>query len=306
MKSLRRKAFTLIELLVVIAIIAILAAILFPVFAQAKAAAKKIASVSNIKQLGLGALMYANDNDDVVVPSVQWNTNNGLYWYGTQCTEFDPWTYLILPYEKTGQIDEDPQITQNPSDGYYSQSLEDTYNPEYNYNFTQLDPWVYAPSNPLAASCGFNYTANGISSTSLGKPSTVVMATAGPTNAEAPWPFWYGPGSPLPWNVIEPPFCNGSTEEDFDNTSYCMGIGGNGSWGVGSYIAGVLNNNADAGAFTGYSSTRTGKQTIVQFCDGHAKAMPPGALAAGTNWSTTLLSSALVVTNPSAYIWTNN
>ena len=59
-----RKAFTLIELLVVIAIIAILAAILFPVFAQAKAAAKKSLSLSNQKQMGLSAVMYASDYDD--------------------------------------------------------------------------------------------------------------------------------------------------------------------------------------------------------------------------------------------------
>jgi len=59
-----RKAFTLIELLVVIAIIAILAAILFPVFAQAKAAAKKTVCLSNTKQFALGFVMYANDYDD--------------------------------------------------------------------------------------------------------------------------------------------------------------------------------------------------------------------------------------------------
>src|SRR5512140_2696238 len=59
-----KRAFTLIELLVVIAIIAILAAILFPVFAQAKAAAKKTACLSNVKQQILGGLMYAGDNDD--------------------------------------------------------------------------------------------------------------------------------------------------------------------------------------------------------------------------------------------------
>ncbi len=65
LKSLRiRKAFTLIELLVVIAIIAILAAILFPVFAQAKEAAKKATCTSNLKQLGTAWYLYLNDNDD--------------------------------------------------------------------------------------------------------------------------------------------------------------------------------------------------------------------------------------------------
>ncbi|HEY0867765.1 MAG TPA: prepilin-type N-terminal cleavage/methylation domain-containing protein [Fimbriimonas sp.] len=60
-----RSAFTLIELLVVIAIIAILAAILFPVFAQAKAAAKTTQSISNLKQIGTGLMLYLNDSDDV-------------------------------------------------------------------------------------------------------------------------------------------------------------------------------------------------------------------------------------------------
>ena len=62
----RSKAFTLIELLVVIAIIAILAAILFPVFAQAKAAAKKTADLSNLKQNMTATLIYSNDFDDYI------------------------------------------------------------------------------------------------------------------------------------------------------------------------------------------------------------------------------------------------
>ena len=60
-----RRAFTLIELLVVIAIIAILAAILFPVFAQAKLAAKKTQDLSNMKQMGTATQLYLADSDDV-------------------------------------------------------------------------------------------------------------------------------------------------------------------------------------------------------------------------------------------------
>ncbi len=67
-----KKAFTLIELLVVIAIIAILAAILFPVFAQAKVAAKKSVEVSHMKQIGLAALMYSGDYDDVLPLAYQY------------------------------------------------------------------------------------------------------------------------------------------------------------------------------------------------------------------------------------------
>jgi len=65
-----KRAFTLIELLVVIAIIAILAAILFPVFAQAKAAAKKTVCLSGCKQIALADVMYGTDYDDFVVPGL--------------------------------------------------------------------------------------------------------------------------------------------------------------------------------------------------------------------------------------------
>jgi len=67
--QLTKRAFTLIELLVVIAIIAILAAILFPVFAQAKESAKKTQWISSHKQIGLGLVMYAGDHDDTMVLS---------------------------------------------------------------------------------------------------------------------------------------------------------------------------------------------------------------------------------------------
>jgi prepilin-type N-terminal cleavage/methylation domain-containing protein/prepilin-type processing-associated H-X9-DG protein len=70
-----RNAFTLIELLVVIAIIAILAAILFPVFAQARAKARQASCLSNMKQIGTGIMMYTQDYDETLPGNTPLNTN---------------------------------------------------------------------------------------------------------------------------------------------------------------------------------------------------------------------------------------
>jgi prepilin-type N-terminal cleavage/methylation domain-containing protein/prepilin-type processing-associated H-X9-DG protein len=88
-----RRAFTLIELLVVIAIIAILAAILFPVFAQAKAAAKKTECISNVRQLGTATMMYLQDNDGYYPKRIDGTDNDGV----------DQWVDMIQPYVKAGK-----------------------------------------------------------------------------------------------------------------------------------------------------------------------------------------------------------
>ena len=75
-----KRAFTLIELLVVVAIIAILAAILMPVFASAKNAAKRTACVANQKQLGLAWQMYAGDNDERACPSYYFSQGAEIAW----------------------------------------------------------------------------------------------------------------------------------------------------------------------------------------------------------------------------------
>ena len=75
----RRKAFTLIELLVVIAIIAILAAILFPVFAQAKEAAKSTACLSNMAQTALAEKLYSGDYDDALQAAEMWGGSKGAF-----------------------------------------------------------------------------------------------------------------------------------------------------------------------------------------------------------------------------------
>src|SRR5690349_13757232 len=90
-----RKAFTLIELLVVIAIIAILAAILFPVFAQAKAAAKKTACISNQRQNVSAMLMYLSDSDDTYPIGVGGDRSTGVVFFVHD---------LLQPYRKNVQI----------------------------------------------------------------------------------------------------------------------------------------------------------------------------------------------------------
>ncbi|HWD39649.1 MAG TPA: prepilin-type N-terminal cleavage/methylation domain-containing protein [Fimbriimonas sp.] len=99
-----RSAFTLIELLVVIAIIAILAAILFPVFAQAKFAAKKTVDLSNAKQIGLAVKLYLNDYDDTMPIFYAYNSDPTIYnppvHHGTEV--------LLLPYTKNQDLFRSP------------------------------------------------------------------------------------------------------------------------------------------------------------------------------------------------------
>lgn len=126
-----RKGFTLIELLVVIAIIAILAAILFPVFAQAKESAKQTSCLSNLKQLGISLQLYEGDYDDVI-PADDRSDN---YWNGpvlplgsfpnpapdTQLGS--AWTNTLQPYVKAKEIFFDPSF----STGSLAKALDDQY-----------------------------------------------------------------------------------------------------------------------------------------------------------------------------------
>jgi len=107
-----KRAFTLIELLVVIAIIAVLAGILFPVFAQAKRAAKTSATLSNARQLGTAYALYAGDADDVMPPSAEGWDGEGqaggwifINEFGVDVAgKFDVRKGVLFPYVKNSDI----------------------------------------------------------------------------------------------------------------------------------------------------------------------------------------------------------
>lgn len=100
-----RNAFTLIELLVVIAIIAILAAILFPVFAQAREKARQTACLSNMKQMGLALMMYIQDYDGTMC------INEGTLYDKNPQGLWASWNDLILPYMKNQDLWWCPSLT---------------------------------------------------------------------------------------------------------------------------------------------------------------------------------------------------
>ncbi len=125
-----RKGFTLIELLVVIAIIAILAAILFPVFAKAREKARQTSCLSNIKQIELAAQMYAQDYDEAYVPGYTKDAA-GTWYY---------WTDLLQPYMNNEGILSCPSYHDYPL-GYVSNSYTENFG-DGNSPHAQVNWWA--------------------------------------------------------------------------------------------------------------------------------------------------------------------
>jgi len=296
-----KKAFTLIELLVVIAIIAILASILFPVFAQAKLAAKKTSSLSNVKQVGLAEKMYQIDFDDnFVLFQVNYaDSSCPASTGGPHCADNLPthapmWDELVQPYIKSLQMFVDPGVG-DPNGIYGSGVNAWFYNqnrfPEFGYNYMFLSPWWQCA------------TSLSRSETQGAKPANTVMFTTSVAFYDVGRGFMgvNAPGS----SAITNPAPNA-----------CIFYDAFGTYPSGFDTSGWSRNNpvpydhftANMRGFRPYGGAN------VVWVDGHAKFQSDDLLAAGTNYGTSTYQNGGATINgvtnnsspgaaPSNYLW---
>ncbi len=269
-----RNGFTLIELLVVIAIIAILAAILFPVFAQAREKARAISCLSNIKQVGLAWMMYTQDYDEQTVIPFSDPTGN-VYQFPTSAN--DPkaahwWPDLLLPYFKSWQIFVCPSEGDAANifgSGPYSWWWNQMQFTSIGYNYSHLGDWQY----PQGFSTG-----------------TSLAALTAPANTIA---------------FVDSEFDNGANKA----LGFCdVNAPDTGQW----YPSPTVNVWASDWTWPAGSPSPTNYGSMgprhfegvnIGWCDGHAKYLKWQATIAGTNFGPGVAYTSVVVNNPSAYLW---
>jgi prepilin-type N-terminal cleavage/methylation domain-containing protein/prepilin-type processing-associated H-X9-DG protein len=247
--------FTLIELLVVIAIIAILAAILFPVFAAAREKARAISCLSNEKQLGLSELMYVQDYDERAV--------DGADAYGEACG----WAAQLMPYVKSSQV------YRCPDDATHLPGVTTSYGMNrnmgiYNSGGTGPEGVILAQFTAPASTILFFEIRNSgyydITDTST------MNGAVGPSgsNADDTW----GGGSPTGMGL--------GNIYDFNGYNCAFGSPNNGGevqYTTGYFMNSVNNTDNNFQAATGRHS---GGSNFV-LCDGHAKWLPGAAVSGG-------------------------
>jgi prepilin-type N-terminal cleavage/methylation domain-containing protein/prepilin-type processing-associated H-X9-DG protein len=205
----KNKAFTLIELLVVIAIIAILAAILFPVFAQAREKARQTSCLSNARQVGLAVRMYSDDYDSFSPMSYHAEDNSGAF----------AWTIQLQPYIKNRQVYKCPSDTSKYWTGDYESPI--LY---LGQNKRRLSSYYY--------NSWFRETKPFSNETSLNSPSSIIL-------------FAEASGDLSPLNDHFHTWCWGK-DADYDPT-HCADIWRSSYWDKNKSITTELNTNIHNG-----------------------------------------------------------
>lgn len=256
----KKRAFTLIELLVVIAIIAILAAILFPVFAQAKKAAKITTTISNSKQLALGINIYSTDTDDVMPMTIQAldmdDTPGGAWWGANEMVGI---LQMMYPYVKNNDLWwsglnpkpsslQTPMVPIMPSGTWGDWTKEQTILP----NNIALNVWDGAAANIKPRSV-----------TSVDEPAAlgVFFPVSGPLQGVATWTTSYtDPQIDIdPWyNACVPSFTDKSVADGFPPV----------------YAAHVTHNNSSPVAFADGHAGKIKNNAFYQNSSCHVGAVP--------------------------------
>jgi prepilin-type N-terminal cleavage/methylation domain-containing protein/prepilin-type processing-associated H-X9-DG protein len=201
----KHRGFTLIELLVVIAIIAILAAILFPVFAQARAKARQATCTSNVKQLSLGFMMYIQDYDETF-PYWNWGDSYGS---GSRTpNHFESfWINAIYPYVKNGGVYDCPNSNDQSTvrQNLLWAWLSNAQIPTSGIQPSLLDQAVaYGMSEPLESgnACGNDGNHSGCSQASLATPASTLVVADCNTGLTTGWVPSNDPNDPLHHYII--------------------------------------------------------------------------------------------------------
>ncbi|GMV87773.1 MAG: hypothetical protein AMXMBFR81_07040 [Chthonomonas sp.] len=259
----RRKGFTLIELLVVIAIIAILAAMLFPVYAQAKESAKKTTNLSNVKQMGTSMAIYAADNDDLFAMSFSYRDDGTSRW-----NVIHP-----IPYDwKTSDVWDTPTVKASNTT-YWANSMQ-----PYMKSWEILDGTGFTKVRSTADAADFagaarrapasqHFTYNGLlhtlSTSEVALPSKLVMFWSGNgsaaregraisnPNLRCDWAASATPFQSCRFNPTAPPYSGGSSS----GWAWFWGTGGK-AWVYGN---GMNSSRTDTSA----KFFRTGPKGVV-------------------------------------------
>ena len=289
-----KRGFTLIELLVVIAIIAILAAILFPVFAQAREQARKTSCLSNEKQWGTAVAMYTQDYDEQLNPP--WNCGAPLLRdNGSVYRTYKPWTALVQPYVKN------IQMGLCPDQG--DQSLANSGNNRpllysgYGWNEGYLSKYQGTDTN----ACGYDQW-NGIALAQIARSANTVafLDFTGVDWSSAAHSSVWVPVS----DMVDPPincYAGGNTHCD----AYTSGWTGlpdslTAGYDYPGYGGASFRHNGSGWK----SATLPDGGANVSFCDGHSKFFKAGALLGGTNFVAG--QAGTKVTDTNLYMWDPN
>lgn len=256
-----KMAFTLIELLVVIAIIAILAAILFPVFASAREKARSIACLSNTKQLALGELQYNQDYDEKYTP--------GCNPYGLG----QGWAGQLYPYVKSAAVfrcpDEATTLPGTPVSFCYNRNCSQ-YNPNGN---TAADGSVLASfTSPAKTVLLCEVVHSGYYDITIGETQTVPAGRSNPDD--------FQPDGLDGWSGGSPSGCGLGSQ--YDIMGYNTAFGSNNNGQQVQYATGYLRNSCGVtyNMFTGPTGRHTNGSNYVM-ADGHAKWFLGSAVSGG-------------------------